>query len=179
LDCQEALCINGSQFRGVQYNPYKLKIMGLEIVKASTPQVIRKELKNILPIIFEEGEKAVQSEIAKFKDKFMQMQPEEIAFPRSANDIEKWSDQKTIYKLSTPIHVRGALLYNKYVKCKEPLQNGDKIKFIYLKTPNPIKENCVSFPSADEFPKGLNLEKYIDWDQMFEKGFISPLKESR
>lgn len=169
-----AMMIHNSE--GVDYKPYKLKIMGLDIVKSSTPQKVRKVLKESLPIIFEQGEEATQKYIKQCKEDFMRWQPEEIAFPRSASDIDKWQDSKTIYKNRTPIHVRGALLHNKYITDAEPLQNGDKVKFIYLKTPNPIKEDCIAFAAAGKFPVTLDLRRYVDYELQFEKTFSKPMQ---
>jgi len=95
------------------------------------------------------------------------------------NNLDKWKDSASIYKKGTPIHVRGALLYNKSIKDKaldkryQGIRSGDKIKFCYLKTPNPIRENVVSFP--DYLPPELQLHKYINYDLQFEKTFLDPI----
>jgi hypothetical protein len=114
------------------------------------------------------------------REKFKKLSPEEISFPRSASDVQKYSSSATVYIKGTPIHVRGALLFNHYIKKRNLtnkyslIQNGEKIKFIYLKKPNIIQENVISF--IQEFPKELNLDKYIDYELQFEKAFLEPLK---
>lgn len=171
-----AMMVHDSE--GVKYKPYKMKIMGMDIIKSSTPQAIRKELKNALPIIFEQGEVALRKFVAEVKERFMKLPVEDIAFPRSASDIEKWFDGNT-YKLGTPIHVRGAILYNKFTKDLpkyDKILDGDKIKFIYLKVPNPIHENVISFPSSGVLPPELKLDKYIDRELQFQKTFLAPLE---
>lgn len=172
--------LNVHNSEGVQYAQPKMKVMGLELVKSSTPMVVREKLREVVSLIFNTDEKHVQKFIADFKDEFFALAPESIAFPRSANNLDKYSDAITIYKKGTPIHVRGSLLYNHYCKKQgldkqfTSVQNGDKIKFIYLSKPNPIREDVIAFTS--ELPKKLGLHKYVDYDLMFEKVFIDPVK---
>jgi DNA polymerase elongation subunit (family B) len=103
-----------------------------------------------------------------------------VSFPRGISDLDKWEDRKEIYKKACPIHVRGALLFNHYVqelnldKTYELVKNGEKIKFCYLKTPNPIKENVISY--SLNLPKELDLHRYIDYDKMYEKSFVEPIR---
>ena len=112
--------------------------------------------------------------------KFKKLSPEEISFPRSASDVQKYTSHSQIYIKGTPIHVRGALLFNHYIKENKLtgkyslIQNGEKIKFVYLKKPNIIQENIISF--IQDFPKELGLDKYVDHDLQFEKAFLEPLK---
>jgi len=114
------------------------------------------------------------------RQKFREMPPEDISFPRSVSEVDKYKGMSTIYTKGTPIHCRGALLYNHYVKENNLdnkyslIQNGEKIKFLYLAKPNPIHENVISF--IQDFPKELNLEKYIDYELQFNKSFLEPLK---
>jgi DNA polymerase elongation subunit (family B) len=54
------------------------------------------------------------------------------------------------------------------------IQDGEKVKFCYLRKPNPIHENVISF--IQEFPKELGLQNYIDYDLQFDKAFVEPLK---
>ena len=172
--------INAWDIEGVRFDQPKLKVMGIEAVKSSTPGACREKIKECLTVIMNEGEEAAQEFIANFKDHFNELPVEDISFPRGCNGINKWANPSSIYSKGTPIHVRGALLYNHYNKKnnlmhKYPLiQDGEKIKFVYLKTPNKFGENVVSFIST--FPKEFGLDKQVDYELQFEKSFLDPIK---
>jgi DNA polymerase elongation subunit (family B) len=165
---------------GVRYEKPKLKIMGLEAVKSSTPAACRVAIKECMQVIMNKEEEDAQEFISKFRDKFSSLPIEDISFPRGCNGINKWSHPVTLYSKGTPIHVRGALLYNFHNKKnklthKYPLiQDGEKIKFVYLKTPNKIGENVISY--LNTFPKEFGLDKQVDYDLQFSKSFLDPIK---
>ena len=165
---------------GVRYAEPKLKMMGIEAVKSSTPAPCRTKIKEALNIIMTQTEEDVIRFIDNFKEEFFNMEPEDIAFPRSVNGLTKWSDPVTLYRKSCPIHVRGALLYNFQLKkrkltYKYPLiQEGEKIKFCYLQKPNTVGENVISFIS--NFPTEIDIKKNIDYKLQFQKSFLDPLK---
>ena len=165
---------------GVRYEEPKLKMMGIEAVKSSTPAPCRTMIKDALKIMMNGTEDEVIDFIDECRTKFKKLPAEDISFPRSASDVVKYKASSTIYAKGTPIHIRGALLFNHYVKKKKLdhkyslIQNGEKIKFLYLKKPNIIHENIISF--IQDFPKELGLDKYIDYDLQFEKAFLEPLK---
>jgi len=165
---------------GVRYTTPDLKVMGLEIVRSSTPSVVRDSLKEAVRLCLTSDEKTLHKYIEETKKDFMSKSVEDIAFPRGCNNIAKYTDVSNIYAKGTPIHVRGGLLYNHYLvekgvaKKYEKIQEGDKIKFVYLKEPNIIRENCISFIGT--LPKEFDLHKYVDKELIFEKAFLEPLK---
>jgi len=165
---------------GVRYNEPKLKIMGIEAIKTSTPAPCRKFLKDAFKLLMSGTEDEMIDYIEGCRKEFFSMPPQDIAFPRSVSDINKWKSSADMYNKGCPIHVRGAILYNYWTKQKQldnkyqAIQSGEKIKFCYLKTPNPIRENVMSF--IQDFPKELGLDKYIDYDLQFNKSFIEPIR---
>ena len=171
--------LNVYDSEGVLYKEPKLKVMGLEIVRSSTPSAVRQYLRDAAKIVLTGTEYELQEYIAHIETTFNNMEAEQIAFPRSANGLQKYSCHSSIYIKATPLQVRAALLHNYYIreskldKKYEMIKEGDKIKYLYLKTPNPIQENCIAFVS--KLPKELDLHKYIDYNTMFEKSFLDPL----
>ena len=165
---------------GVRYEEPKLKIMGIEAVKSSTPAPCRSMIKDALKLMMNGTENDVIEYIENCRKKFNSLPPEDISFPRTVSDVNKYKSTVTIYSKGTPIHSRGALLFNYYIKERKLdnkyslIQNGEKIKFCYLKKANPIRENVISFVS--DFPLELGLSKYIDYDLQFSKAFLDPLK---
>ena len=165
---------------GVRYEEPKLKMMGIEAVKSSTPAPCRKMIKDALQLMMSGTEDDVINFIENSRKEFKTLPPEDISFPRSASNVEKYKAHATIYAKGTPIHIRGALLYNHYVKKHKLdnkyslIQNGEKIKFCYLKKPNIIHENIISF--IQDFPHEIGLDKYIDYELQFNKAFLEPLK---
>jgi DNA polymerase elongation subunit (family B) len=166
---------------GVQYEKPKYKIMGLEIVKSSTPALIRDKLKSSIDVIFDQTNPDLIKYIEEAKEDFKKIPVEDIASPRGVNNVIEYSGgNASIYKKGCPIHVRGALLFNFLIKelnltdKYQPIKSGDKIKFIYLKMPNILKENVIAFPS--KLPIEFGLHKYIDYDHQFEKTFLNAIE---
>jgi DNA polymerase elongation subunit (family B) len=165
---------------GVVYKEPKLKVMGLEMIKSSTPSAIREKMRTVTKVMLTGTESDVQDFIAQFKEEFKSLPPEEISFPRGLNGLFTYADPVSLYKKGTPIHVKGAILYNHFLKQHEltnkyPLiQEGEKLKFTYLKMPNPFKDMVISYPGR--IPKEFNLNEYIDYDTQFEKAFLEPVK---
>ena len=165
---------------GIRFDKPKLKIMGVEAVKSSTPEVCRGKIKDAIRVIMNESEDSLIKFVADFKEVFKTLSPEEVAFPRSCNYLDKYIDPNSIYKKGTPIHVKGSLIYNHYLlknklQRKYPLiKDGDKIKFLMIKQPNTIKDTVISF--STKIPTEFDLHKYVDYDTQFTKTFTDPLR---
>ena len=164
---------------GVRYSEPQMKIMGIETTRSSTPHVVREKLKKAISIILREDNDTLVKFIEEFKEEFMKLPPEEVSFPRGCNGLMKYMDEKNVYSKGTPIAVKGSLIYNDLLakhnlqrKYKKILE-GDKIRFLYLKQPNPLREKVLSFPV--ELPKEFGLHSYFDYELQFEKSFIDPL----
>ena len=165
---------------GVQYSEPQLKVMGLEMVKSSTPSVIRGKMYDTIKLMINGSQDDVQKFISEFKTTFKTLPPEEVSFPRGVNGLREYSDSTSMYKKGTPIHVKGAILYNHYLKQmkldkKYPaIQEGEKLKFTYLKQPNPFKDTVISFPGR--LPSEFGLHDYVDCDLQFQKAYLDPIE---
>lgn len=172
--------LNVHNNEGVQYATPKIKILGLEAVKSSTPQIVREKFKEAYKIVLTGTQKELVDFIAAFEAEFKSMPAEKVSFPRGITHIEKWKDRNTLYKKGTPIHVRGAIVFNNKMseigldKTMEDIKNGSKVKFCYLKVPNPVRENVIAF--TQYLPKEMGLDQYIDYNTQFEKTFKEPLR---
>ena len=172
--------LNVHNSEGVQYDEPKMKIMGIETTRSSTPMVVRQKLKDAIKLVLTGTEEEIIDFVANFKQEFKEYSPDQIAFPRGCNNINTYIDESTIYRKSTPIAVKGALIYIHYLK-KMKLQSkyhkvneGDKVKFLYLAVPNPFKDKVISFPGSA--PKEFELDEFADYDKQFSVSFLEPLK---
>jgi len=171
--------MNVHNSEGVQYAEPKIKISGLEMVKSSTPALIRQSLRYSVKVILHKEEVDLRSFVDEFKGDFLKMRAQDIAFPRGVNNLKKYTGSP-IYAKGTPIHVRGSLLHNHHLKRLgltkkyEEIREGDRIKFVYLKLPNVFQEDVIAF--VGELPEEFGLAQYIDYDLMFQKSFIDPLQ---
>jgi DNA polymerase elongation subunit (family B) len=171
--------VNVYNSEGVAYDPPKLKVLGMEIVRSSTPAPVRKALKEAVAIALTKDETTLRKYVVDLEARWHSLDPEDIAFPRGVNGIKEYADSNGIFRKGTPIHVRGALIYNHLVTSKglekkyQLIQEGDKIKFLYLREPNPLGTHVITF--AGEVPPEFKIREYIDYDKMFEKSFLEPL----
>jgi DNA polymerase elongation subunit (family B) len=171
--------LNVHNSEGVQFAKPKIKVMGLEMVKSSTPAVIRDKLKDSLNVILRGDQRELHSYVMEFRKEFNNMAVEDIAFPRGVNGMKQYAGSP-IYSKGTPIHVRGSLLFNHYVKRMglekkyQAIRDGDKVRFIYVMKPNPFNEDVIAFPQ--ELPNEFGIRQFIDYDKQFEKTFLDALQ---
>ena len=171
--------LNAWDVEGVRFKEPQLKIMGIEAVKSSTPAPCREKIKEALKIIMSGDEKELNDFLIQFRKDFDKLPPEEIAYPRSVNGVRKFYSDSSIYRKGTPMHIKGSLVYNHMIRQRKLsrkypiIQNGDKIKYLELRQPNPLGCNVISFPA--KLPKELDILRYVDYDSQYEKSFIDPL----
>jgi len=186
--------LNVWDMEGVRFKEPYLKIMGIEAVKSSTPAPCREKIKQALKIIIDGDEKELNAFIKDFREEFMNLPAEDIAYPRSCNGVKKYtatsnstmdlmsgeSVEYGFFKKGAPIHTKGAILMNYLVNknglsAKYPyIQEGDKVKFVALKEPNKYQSSSLSFMTS--FPTEFGMEELIDRPKQFEKSFIEPLR---
>ena len=172
--------LNVYDSEGVRFAEPKLKMMGIEAVKSSTPMSCREKIKESLKIVMNGNEQDFQSFVEAFKQEFKTLPFEDIAFPRGVSDLSKYMGSTELYSKGTPMHVRGAIMFNAFLKKYklskkyQLIQDGDKTKFCYMKVPNPVQENVFSILTV--LPKEFGVEKYIDYDTQFDKAYLDPLK---
>jgi DNA polymerase elongation subunit (family B) len=171
--------LNAWNVEGVQYSEPKLKIQGIEAVRSSTPHACREKLKEAFKIIMNKDESTLQKFIADFREEFVRLPFEDVAFPRGVKNLADYRSKSSIYKSGTPIHVKGSLIFNNLLKEHNiknipPIMDGDKIKFAYLKVPNPLGETVIA--TADYLPEQFGLDELIDREKQFEKSFLEPMK---
>jgi DNA polymerase elongation subunit (family B) len=172
--------LNVHDNEGVRLHEPKLKMMGIETAKSSTPQWVRGKLTDAFNVVMNGTEQDLWEFVETARRDFRTLPPEEVAFPRGCRGLKQYGDRTNIYSKGTPIHTRGALLYNKLLQDKnldmryEVIKEAEQIHFTYLTTPNPLNENVISFIGA--LPKEFDLHRFVDHDKQFDKAFVEPLK---
>ena len=172
--------LNVHDNEGVRLTKPKLKMMGIETAKSSTPLWVRKKLEEALKVVMTGNEQELWQFVENARKEFRNLPVEDASFPRGCKGLVQYADTTNIYSKGTPIHVRGSLLFNHHLREKsldmryETIKNGEKIHFTYLTTPNPINENVISFTSV--LPKEFDLHRFVDYDMQFDKSFVEPLK---
>ena len=173
--------LNVLDSEGVRYETAKLKMMGISAVKSSTPAICRDNIKKSINILMNGNQEELFDFLDRAKEEFMKANPEDVMFPRGVNNLKKYTDQDTLYAKGTPIHVKGALLFNKYLtdngfeKKYERIEEGEKIKFCYLKQPNPIFDTV--FAVKNVLPKEFGLHQFVDYERQWEKAFTEAVKD--
>lgn len=173
--------VNALDVEGVRYSNPEVKATGLEVVKGSTPALVKTYLKEALRILLQENEASLQKFIKEIKKEFMKASIYDISFPRGVNGMKKYANRDTIYAKSTPMHTRACLLHNHLVKKLnlekkyKLIEDKEKIRYVYLKEPNHIGENVIGY--TDKLPPEFGLDKYVDYERQFDKIFLKPIED--
>lgn len=163
---------------GFRYPEPKMFFTGVEVVKSSTPKVVKEPLIHCMDLVLSGDEAELQDYILGYKEEYKSFKPEDISFPKGVNNIKEYIIEGG-FKKGTPIQVRASIMYNQLVNGLnigdkyELINNSDKIHFIYLKLPNPIFGNVIGFKTL--LPKEFKLNEYVDYNIMYEKTFLKPL----
>lgn len=162
---------------GVHYATPKISVTGIEAVRSSTPEVCRKKMMEAFRVIIDGSEADIQDFVEEFRKEFFQMPAGKIAKISGTDNIEKYMSGSS-YRQGCPIHIRGCIVYNNFIeghhKRLPKIVSGDKIKFVYMKLPNPLRENIISF--VDDLDGSLDLDQYIDYETQFDKVFRTPIQ---
>ena len=168
----------------------KIKAMGVELIKSSTPKFSIEHMSEALPILFDGTQKDLREWFEKCKTEFKNAPISDIVANMTVNCV----DYDLRKNLAIPINSRASLIYNEFIK-KHNLEGsfnlihaGDKIKYIYLKTPNTLGETIVNSTGRSikkTYPNVIAfidynfiqyIKDYIDYDTQFEKTLIKPLE---
>ena len=167
--------LNVYDSEGVRYDKPKLKIMGIEAIKSSTPTICRDMIKHSMTLLMTGTQEELWNYIGACRTKFMAAPFEDIAFPRSVNGLKKYG----YLDKGIPIHVRGALAFNEALNTQgltkeyDIVHEGEKIRFAYLKEPNVFHTHVMSAPEG--CPAEWEIEKVVNYNLMFEKSLLEPL----
>ena len=156
---------------GVRFAKPKAKIKGIEIVSSTTPKSVKPTLRKVVDIMLENmNVNEIRTLCCDFNKEFLKMNVHEIGIPTTMNKTSKYQDLPP----GTHIHIRGSIVFNQFIKTRKHItagiQDGDKIKYVYLKEPNFLQSHVISF--MDEFPE--ELLRFVDYDKQFDVVFLTP-----
>jgi len=164
---------------GVRLAIPEVKIVGLESVRSDIPEWCRKRLKQCFTMLFECNQEQMQTFIADTETEFFQLNVSKIAKPTSITDIVKYTDNVGMPVKGATAAAKGSINYNNLL-IKHKLQsqfsqisNGDKIRLLPLKMPNPSNMEIIAF--KEKIPVEFGIEKYVNMNILFEKNFIDPI----
>jgi len=173
--------LNVYDSEGVRYKKPEIKITGLEPVRSSVPITARNAMKKCYKIIAEKNQIKLHKFIARIKRNWHKADLNRISFPVGVNGLDKYSDHKTIWSKGTPEHVRACLIYNHLIKENgldkkyETIKNGNKIRYVYMKEPNPLRTDVIAYEKT--LPTELEIRQHIDYRACYEKAFGKPMDD--
>ena len=166
--------LNVYDTEGVRHSTPKLKMMGIEAVKSSTPALARQVLTRAIELLLRGNQEEVWTLIDEQRKAFFAAPFDDVAMPRSVNGLKKYRNATK----GIPIHVAGALAFNRRIEAEqladiEPIREGAKIRFAYLREPNPF--HCHVLSAMYGCPETWQVEKYLDYDRQFQIAVLDPL----
>lgn len=166
---------------GVRYTTPKLKIMGLETQKSSTPKSVQKALKESIRLMLHDGEDALHTYFKQYEREYKKLNYKTLAKVSAANNIQAYNDGKGYPLPGCPGHIKPVLAYQRIcetINGAAPIRDGDKVMILPLKDGNRFREKSIAWPSGIELPKEIREDviKFIDYPTLFGKSFIKPLE---
>ncbi|ALY07083.1 putative DNA polymerase [Vibrio phage vB_VmeM-32] len=160
---------------------YKLKIMGLETQKSSTPPFASTSLKKSIDVILMGNESKLHEYVQHVLSEYPKQDYSEIASVISVNNIEKYSDAMGNPLKGSSAQVKASLAFNNLAKhhaAVDPIKSGEKVQMLILKQPNPTHADKIAYPSGEVLPDdfGIDFSKWIDYRAMSQDHFLSPLQ---
>jgi len=168
----------------------KLDVKGLDVVRSSYPAAFRKFMGEVLiEILRGDTEEQLTNKVYDFKKDLVNMDVVKIAKAGAVKELSKYLPKKKEqtamfqFKSGTPAHVKAAIAYNQLLthfgldKQYEPLKDGDKIKWVYLKQ-NPYGLDGVAMNGYNDPKEIMDLvTTYIDYDKIFERELLKKLED--
>lgn len=178
--CKKRYALNVSYDEGIFYSKPKLKVTGLETVRSSVPKFTRDAMTECFKLMFDNKKEELYEFVYSFRNKFFTASFDEIGAPMGVKNLEKYYNNETLYKKACPIHVRGSLIFNRWLKETELdrkyelIYDFDKVKYCYLNVANPTHENVISIKGDP--PTEFHIEEFIDYEKQWIKTFLRPMQ---
>lgn len=164
---------------GERYKKPKLKVMGLSLIQAKTPEWVRNKLNDALyTLILGTDEQRIPKLISSAYEDFKKLRVEEIGENLRVGGMENYDNGDGTAAKGALAHVRGSIYHNALIdklgiKGVNKIRSGDSISYSYLIEPNPHHINVIAWDTV--LPTEFELHSYVDYKAMFNKTFKKPL----
>lgn len=190
---REAICDNGLFLKkkyyvlhmlddeGTQVNKFKYK--GVDVVKTTMPKAIKPSVrKTIETMIMTQSLAKTNEHFLESYELFKDLGPDKVYKNSGINNYEKYSKMCSGFQTGKgiPGHVKAAYFHDRVVEDLkleskyEKFKSGDKVKSVYLKTPNKYNIDVIGFKGS--YPKEFLDIFEIDFEKMFGKILYAPIE---